>query len=173
MHCSAAFYSTPCMYMHGFTLVYKYIWAHGTQSLRAHGGPPRRIRLLFFRVDFRTLFFIDFGWIWVPFWYRFSCFSMLCTSLFRACILRRFSFHFWTATWFGEPSATRILLHESCGFRTFTFFKTHVFSAKLNVGFRSIPAPFLHWYSLFFHVFFGLHLHIVFSSIWDGQWLPK
>ena len=65
----------------------------------------------------------------------FHVFSVFVASLFRDRILHVLlmdASKFVGSSSFGEPSPTRILLHEYRGLRGFTFFRKRVFSTNIS-----------------------------------------
>ena len=107
-----------------------------------------------------------------------SCFGMFFseyTFLFRYLIFEEFltDFHiFWLSFFFGEPSATRILLGTSYDFRTCTFFR------KVEFSWETIPKSIKQQVCFLiiffdFYDFSGIDSRVVFSLIVDGKRLPK
>ena len=85
-------------------------------------------------------FSIDFLLILAPFWYDFLTFLLVIFTCFSDRFFQASRTMFYQifilggiSCFFGEPSLTRILLHENKGLRGYTFFKQHIFFAKRHL----------------------------------------
>ena len=68
----------------------------------------------------------------------------------------------------GEPSPTRVLLHEYRGLRGFTIFIKHIFQAKIIIETHSYSVDSSHGKFMIFHVSGHRVLHISLYLFWDA-----
>jgi len=116
-------------------------------------------------------FWMRFLLILAPFWYDFLTFLLVNFTCFSDSFFQASRTMFYQifilggiSCFFGEPSLTRILLHENYGLRGYTFFKKHFFFRETTLGklsnFRSKSVPFPHCFYIKFHDLFSMDVRI-------------